>query len=47
MNRTLSFYTIFYVGSLVFMRGSGILATMLLARSITPFEYGLITLIVL
>ncbi|MBN1195546.1 MAG: hypothetical protein JXA08_09425 [Methanomicrobiaceae archaeon] len=47
MNRTLSFYTIFYVGSLVFMRGSGIIAKILLARSITPFEYGLITLIVL
>ncbi|KQC03729.1 MAG: hypothetical protein APR53_04645 [Methanoculleus sp. SDB] len=47
MNRTISFYTIFYVGSLVFMRGSGILAKILLARSITPFEYGLITLIVL
>jgi hypothetical protein len=33
--------------SLVLMRVCGILAKILLARSITPFEYGLITLVVL
>jgi O-antigen/teichoic acid export membrane protein len=37
----------YYFFSLVAMRGSGILAKILLARSITPSEYGLITLIVL
>jgi O-antigen/teichoic acid export membrane protein len=47
MERKLSFYTFFYLGSLVFMRGCGILAKVLMARSITPYEYGLITLFVI
>jgi O-antigen/teichoic acid export membrane protein len=47
MQRNLSFYTFFYLISLVLMRICGILAKILLARSITPYEYGLITLIVL
>lgn len=33
--------------ALVIMRGSGVFAKILLARSITPFEYGLITLFVI
>jgi O-antigen/teichoic acid export membrane protein len=47
MKRNLTFYTFFYLMSFVVMRGCGILAKILLARSITPYEYGLITLIVL
>jgi len=47
MERRLPFYTFFYFISLVFMRGCGILAKILMARSITPYEYGLITLFVL
>lgn len=47
MQKNLSFYTFFYLGSLIFMRGCGILAKILLARSITPYEYGLITLLVI
>ena len=47
MERNLSFYTFYYILSLVVMRGSGILAKILLARSITPYEYGLITLFVI
>jgi O-antigen/teichoic acid export membrane protein len=47
MEKNLSFYTFYYVMSLVLMRGSGIIAKILLARSITPYEYGLITLFVI
>jgi O-antigen/teichoic acid export membrane protein len=47
MKQNLSFYAFFYIGSMVIMRGSGILAKILLARSITPYEYGLITLFVI
>ncbi len=47
MQKNLSFYTFFYLGSLIFMRVCGILAKILLARSITPYEYGLITLVII
>lgn len=47
MTRSLSFYAFFYLLSLVAMRGSGILAKILLARAITPYEYGLITLVII
>jgi O-antigen/teichoic acid export membrane protein len=47
MERKLSYYTFYYFMSLVLMRGGGILSKILLARSITPYEYGLITLFVL
>lgn len=47
MNRNLSFYALFYVGSLVLMRLCGIIAKIILARAITPFEYGIIMLIVI
>jgi O-antigen/teichoic acid export membrane protein len=47
LKKSLSFYAAFYILSLVIMRGSGIVAKILLARSITPFEYGLITLFVI
>jgi O-antigen/teichoic acid export membrane protein len=47
VKKSLSFYAAFYVLSLALMRGSGIAAKILLARSITPFEYGLITLFVI
>jgi len=47
MQKNLSFYAFFYLGSLIFMRGCGILAKILLARSITPYEYGLMTLLII
>lgn len=47
MERNLTFYTFYYLISLIAMRVCGILAKILLARSITPYEYGLITLIIL
>ncbi len=47
MEKKLSYYTFYYFMSLVLMRGGGILAKILLARSITPYEYGLITLFVI
>ena len=47
MQKNLSFYTFFYLFSLDVDEGSGIIAKILLARSITPYEYGLITLFVI
>jgi O-antigen/teichoic acid export membrane protein len=47
MGKKLTFYALFYFTSLVLMRLCGIFAKILMARSITPYEYGLITLIVL
>ena len=47
MQKNLSFYTFFYLGGLIMMRVCGILAKILLARSITPYEYGLITLLII
>jgi O-antigen/teichoic acid export membrane protein len=47
MEKNLSVYTFYYFLSLVLMRGGGILAKIVLARSITPYEYGLITLFVI
>lgn len=47
MKKSLMFYTVFYLASLLLMRGSGVLAKIFLARSITPYEYGLITLFII
>lgn len=47
MKRQLSFYALIFMFSLVFMRLSGVLAKVIIARSITPYEYGMITLIAL
>jgi len=47
MERNLSFYTLFYVGSLVLMRFCGIITKIILARALTPFEYGIIVLLVI
>jgi O-antigen/teichoic acid export membrane protein len=47
MKGSLSFYTFIFLASMLLMRGSGVLAKILLARSITPYEYGIITLIVI
>ncbi|HEU20244.1 MAG TPA: hypothetical protein ENO00_12865 [Deltaproteobacteria bacterium] len=47
MDRNLSFYALFYVGSLLLLRICGIIAKIILARAITPFEYGIIMLIVI
>ena len=45
MNRTLTFHTFFFIFCLVIMRMSGLISKMAMARYITPYEYGLITLI--
>jgi len=45
MNRTLTFHTFFFIFCLVIMRMSGLISKMVIARYITPYEYGLITLI--
>lgn len=47
MKRNLSFYAIVFIFSMLVMRFSGLLSKLVLARLITPYEYGLITLIVL
>lgn len=47
MKRTLSFYTLFFIASTVVMRLSGVLSKIVIARYITPYEYGLITLVVI
>jgi O-antigen/teichoic acid export membrane protein len=47
MTRNLSWYTFFYLFSLISMRVCGILAKIFMARSITPYEYGLITLFII
>lgn len=47
MERNLSFYTLFYVFSLVLMRFCGIITKIILARAITPYEYGIIILVVI
>jgi O-antigen/teichoic acid export membrane protein len=47
MKRTLSFYTGFFIAAMVFMRACGVLSKIILARYITPYEYGIITLTVI
>jgi len=47
MKKNLSFYTIIFIASMVVTKLSGLLAKIILARVITPYEYGIITLLVL
>jgi O-antigen/teichoic acid export membrane protein len=47
MPKKIMFYTFFYLSALIFMRVCGVLSKILLARSITPYEYGLITLLII
>jgi O-antigen/teichoic acid export membrane protein len=47
MKRTLTFYSVLFILSLALSRGSGALAKMALANAITPYEYGIITLVTL
>ena len=47
MKRTLSFYTLFFIACMGIMRLSGVLSKIVMARYITPYEYGLITLVVI
>ena len=47
MGRNLSFYALFYVGSLIILRFCGVISKIILARAITPFEYGIIMLVVI
>lgn len=46
MKRSLSFYTLFFIFCMGIMRLSGLFSKMILARAITPYEYGIITLMV-
>jgi len=46
MKRELTFYAAFFFIAMLFMRLSGLLAKMVLARALTPYEYGIITLVV-
>lgn len=43
--KTLLFYSVLFILFAVLQRGAGILAKILLARAITPYEYGIITLV--
>jgi O-antigen/teichoic acid export membrane protein len=45
MKKSLSFYALFFMLSMVVMRLSGVLSKVLLARLITPYEYGIIVLV--
>lgn len=47
MKRSLSFYTVFFIGCMLVMRLTGVLSKIVLARVITPYEYGIITLIII
>lgn len=47
MKKNLILSTIIFIASMVIMRFSGLLSKIILARLITPFEYGLITLLVI
>jgi len=47
MKKTLVYYSIFYIFLLFLQRGAGILTKMVLANSLTPFDYGVITLVAL
>jgi O-antigen/teichoic acid export membrane protein len=47
MKRTLSFYALFFMIFLVLEKTGGILSKIVLARYITPYEYGIITLVVI
>lgn len=44
MKKSLSFYTLFFILSLAVMKLSGVISKILVARYITPYEYGMITL---
>ncbi len=45
MKRTLTFYSIFFILFLILQRMAGALTKIVLANAITPYEYGIITLV--
>jgi len=45
MKKNLTFYSVLFIIFLILQRGSGLFTKLILANSITPYEYGLITLI--
>lgn len=45
MKKTLTFYSAMFILFLVIQRGAGALTKMVVAQSITPYEYGIITLV--
>jgi len=47
MKRTLTFYSVLFFISLILQRGSGIIIKIILANSISPYDYGLITFVAL
>jgi O-antigen/teichoic acid export membrane protein len=47
MKKTLFFYSIFFFCFLILQRASGFLVKILLANAVTPYDYGLITMVAL
>jgi O-antigen/teichoic acid export membrane protein len=47
MKKTLFFYSIFFFCLLIFQRSSGFIVKILLANAISPYDYGLITMVAL
>jgi O-antigen/teichoic acid export membrane protein len=47
MKKTLLFYSIFFFSLLIFQRVSGFIIKILLANAISPYDYGLITMVAL
>ena len=47
MKKTLLFYSIFFFCLLIFQRASGFIIKVLLANAISPYDYGLITMVAL
>ncbi|WP_202320066.1 MATE family efflux transporter [Archaeoglobus neptunius] len=45
MKRGLPFYTLFFIFSLALMKLSGVISKIIVARFISPYEYGIITLV--
>jgi O-antigen/teichoic acid export membrane protein len=45
MKKTLTFYSIIFMGFLILQRVAGFLTKIIMANSITPYEYGVITLV--
>jgi len=45
MKKTLFFYSSMFILFAIIQRGAGVLAKIVLARAITPYEYGIITLV--
>lgn len=47
MKKNLTFYSILFIAFFFLQRGSGLITKLILANTVTPYEYGLITLVAL